>query len=112
MKRGVNERVYEKLRQVARARKLVTYAEVALLADSGIANPRDPRLGRILHGICGYEVQQGRPMLGAVVVRKADNRPGEGFFREASGLGLFRGSDKLAFWASELDKVYTCWSSR
>jgi len=107
----VNERVYEKLKQVARAGSLVTYAEVASLADSGITNPRGPRLIRILHEICGCEVQQGRPMLGAVVVRKTDNRPGEGFFREASGLGLFRGSDKIAFWTGELNRVYSYWST-
>ena len=111
MGRDVNQRVYEKLRQVARARGVVNYAEIAPLAGIGITNPRDPRLSRILHEICSYEVQHGCPMLGAVVVRKADNRPGEGFFNRARELGLFQGSDKVAFWASELNRVYTYWAS-
>ena len=105
------KRVYERLKQVARARKLVTYAEIAPLTDLGITNPRDPRLGKILREICSYEVQHGRPMLGAVVIRKADSRPGDGFFEGARNLGLFCGSDKLAFWARELNRVYSYWSS-
>ncbi len=107
----MNQRVYEALKQVARARGVVTYSEVASLIGLGITNPRDPRLRKILHEICSYEVEHGRPMLGAVVVRKADKHPGEGFFKRARELGLFRESDKLAFWASELSKVYAYWSS-
>ena len=108
----MNQPVYEKLKRVARARGLVTYSEIAPLAGLNITNPRDPRLGKILSEICSYEVQHGRPMLGAVVVRKAGNHPGGGFFKGARGLGLFHGSDKVAFWTSELDRVYAYWSSR
>ena len=107
----MNERLYEKLKQVARARRLVTYAEIVPLVGLGITNPRDPRLSKILHQICTCEVGQGRPMLGAVVVRKADSHPGEGFFNGARALGLLRESDKLSFWINELDRVYNYWST-
>ena len=105
----MHEAVYEKLKQVARVRSVITYGEIASLAGLGITNPRHPRLAQILAEICAYEVQQGHPMLGAVVVRKADNIPGEGFFKLARSLGRFQGDDKLAFWNGELDKVYNYW---
>jgi len=108
---SLNQSVYEKLKQVARARGLVTYGEIAPLAGLGITSPRDPRLGKILREICAYETQHGRPMLGAVVVHKADRRPGKGFFKGAGALGLFFEGDKLAFWEHELNRVHHYWSS-
>ncbi|MFC2045776.1 hypothetical protein ACFLUH_03765 [Chloroflexota bacterium] len=111
MERGLNQRVYQKLKQVARDKGLVTYSEIAPLIDTGIRSPRDPRLGKILREICSYEVQHGRPMLGSVVVHKVDRQPGKGYFKGANILGLFSGGDKFAFWESELDRVYHYWSS-
>jgi len=107
----MNQCVYEKLKEVARARRVITYSEIAPLTDLGITNPRDPRLANVLHEICSHEVQHGRPMLGAVVMRKGGNCPGDGFFKGAREMGRFCGDDKLAFWASELKKVHTYWSS-
>lgn len=105
----LNQRVYQKLQEVARERGLITYSEIAPLIDSKIRSPRDPRLGKALRGICSYEVQHGRPMLGAVVVRRSDRHPGKGFFKGANVLGLFSEGDRLAFWEAERDRVYRYW---
>jgi hypothetical protein len=45
------------------------------------------------------------------VVVQAENKPGEGFFKLARELGLFLGSDELAFWVKELNRVWDYWSS-
>ena len=104
-------RVYDKLVQVARAKSLVTYSEIAPLVTGKINSPRSPMLGKILRNICSYEVQHGRPMLGSVVVHKTDGHPGKGYFKGARILGLLVGGEELNFWQSELDRVYLYWSS-
>ena len=106
----VNLCVYKRLVQVAKAKELITYSEIVPLIDTKINSPRDPRLGKILREICSYEVHNGRPMLGSVVVHKIDRRPGIGYFKGAENLGLFSGGEKFT-WESELDKVYRYWSS-
>ena len=110
VERSLNQPVYQKLKQVARSRSLISYSEIVPLVGSGISSPRDPRLARILRNICSFEVEHGRPMLGAVVVRRADSRPGKGFIIGAIRLGVFHGDDELAFWNAELNRVYQYWS--
>jgi hypothetical protein len=107
----LNRCVYEKLILVARARGLLTYTEIAPLVDSKITSPRDPKIAQTLHEICSYEVRHGRPMLGSVVVRRADKHPGKGYFKGAQKLGLFSVGDELTFWQSELNRVYHYWSA-
>jgi hypothetical protein len=67
---------------------------------------------RILSAISTYEHDQGRPFLSAIVVRKQDNIPGEGFFQLARSLGLFGGNDRVAFFRREVAKVHEIWKMR
>jgi len=48
-------------------------------------------------------------MLSVVVVHKANNIPGQGFFTLARELGLYRGNDDLLFFTEELRKVHEFW---
>ena len=110
--RGISthQAVYERLKEVARANGVIYYSQIAPVAGVGQRN-----LSPILGEICKGEVHQGRPMLGAVVVRKDSHMPGEGFFKGARKLGLFQGStdrERQEFWVQELKKVHGYWSSR
>ncbi len=50
-------------------------------------------------------------MLSAVVVRKEDGLPGQGFFDLAKDLGRSV-TDQDAFWINEVRKVYSYWGSQ
>jgi hypothetical protein len=105
----MHQGVYEKLKEMARAKGMIYYSQIAPVAGVGQRN-----LGPILGEVCQSEVHQGRPMLGAVVVRKDSHMPGEGFFKGARKLGLFQGStdkERREFWGQELKKVHGYWSS-
>jgi hypothetical protein len=103
--------VYNILRETARRRHTITYKELAaaLGLDWGRKYGQCRRLYPILKGICRAETAQGRPMLGAVVVRR-DGMPGQGFFRGASDLGRLNTEDELSFWRQERDRVWEKWS--
>jgi len=105
--------IYEKLKEVARARRLITYGEVAEVVDLDWRKNygKCRQIFVILKRICADEVRQGCPMLGAMVVGKRSNIPGEGFFTSARKLGFFQGDDKLAFWTGERERVYDYWAS-
>jgi hypothetical protein len=67
-------------------------------------------VGRILDSVNKEELEAGRPMLSAVVVRKGGNEmPGEGFFNLAREERRFRGGDKKLYWAMELKELYRYW---
>ena len=107
----MHKAIYEKLQEVARAKKVITYTEIG--QEFGF-KANDPRLWQILDEINRQEHEAGRPMLSAVVVQKegeGHGAPGDGFFRLASELSVFRGDNKYIFWVSELNVVHNYWSS-
>jgi len=70
--------------------------------------------GQLLGEICERMQQQGKPMLGALVINLQKGMPGDGFFELAVLLGrLHAGAtedEKLAFWKSEVRAIYaTTW---
>lgn len=105
--------LYEKLKEVARSGSVITYSEVAPLVGVDIRTSQGRReIGRLMAEVCAHEVGHGRPMLGSVVVRKDTGMPGDGYFKGACRLGQFDPDgqkDKRAFWAEELERVYSCW---
>jgi hypothetical protein len=70
-------------------------------------------VGTILGEISEDEVNQGRPMLSAVVVSVNSHLPGKGFYGLAQALGLLDNDcgdeEKLRFWRSHLEEVYREW---
>jgi len=70
--------------------------------------------GQLLGEICQHMHQQGKPMLGALVMNLQKGMPGDGFFELAVTLGRLRAGatedEKLAFWKSEVRAIYaTTW---
>jgi hypothetical protein len=107
----MQEVIYEKLKEVARAKKLITYTEIG---DNVGLRANDPQLWQLLDKVNRQEHGQGRPMLSAVVVQKEGENygaPGDGFFKLAKDLGVFKGDHKYIFWVSELNVVHNYWSS-
>jgi len=71
-------------------------------------------MSRLLEEIARHE--EKRPMLTAVVIRREDNIPGEGFFQIAQVLGRYAGSrkpnDRLRFWIDSLNEAHDFWKKK
>jgi len=107
----MHEAIYEKLKEVAQAKRLITYTDIG---EKVGLKANDPQLWQLLDKINRQEHKQGRPMLSAIVVQKEGESygaPGDGFFKLARDLSVFRGDNKYIFWVSELNAVHNYWSS-
>jgi Arc/MetJ-type ribon-helix-helix transcriptional regulator len=95
--------------EVAQRRSLITYQE---LSDRiGAYNPRSPSFHELLSEIASEELRAHRGMLSAVVVRKSDGQPGDGFFEFVENeLGRTVGN-RQSFWQDELERVYAAQQS-
>ena len=108
----MNEQIYEKLKEVARANTVIYYSDIAPLAGLDMSLPNDRyEIGTILDDINRHERESGRPMLSSIVVQKETLMPGQGFFTLARALGLFIGNDRDKFYIQELRKVHDYWAS-
>jgi hypothetical protein len=108
----MNDLIYQKLKQTASQRSLVTYGELAPLVDLDMDNPAHRNeIGQLLGDISKFEHRQGRPMLSAVAVLSDTKMPGKGFFTLAKELRLLSGDDELEFFSGELNRVYAHWAS-
>jgi len=86
---AIHQQIYERLIEVARCGELITYSEIAPLADLNLESAGDrKKISDILGEISTYEHKNNRPMLSAIVVLKDVGYPGEGFFTLARDLGL------------------------
>ena len=66
-------------------------------------------IGEVIGLISKNELEQGRPMLSAIVVG-VSGKPSEGFFNWARELGVLEeGQDKETLWRNECEKVYEAW---
>src|SRR5690348_781277 len=107
----MNAAVYEHLIKVAGQRRLVTYNDLAKIADLDVAYlPDHDQLTRILEEIAEHEVSQGRPLLVVVVIREDIQMPAKGFFKWARRRRLQKGKD-FEFFAEELERVYRAWAT-
>jgi hypothetical protein len=104
------------LKDVARNGALITYGEIAPLADLNMESQGDrTKMGELLGEISTYEHEHGRPMLSAVVVLAESGSPGKGFYNLARYLELHHGQGELAdmeFFANELKQVYQYWQNQ
>lgn len=87
-----------------------TYQEIAQAnAWPLVGNYMSKLVGGVIGLISKNELEQGRPMMSAIVVG-VSGKPGEGFFNWARELGvLAEGQDEVAFWKNESEKVYEDW---
>jgi hypothetical protein len=109
-KKRLPEAVHNILKDTARQRLTITYKELAHAVglDWSRSYGQCRRLYPVLKGICRHETAQGKPMLGAIVVRR-DGKPGQGFYRGARDLDRLKDQDKLSFWRDERDAVWQKW---
>jgi hypothetical protein len=109
----VNQAVYDKLVAVARQRSLVTYTDLARVADLEVsADGGIKQLGSILDEIALHEVKAGRPLLPVVVIRADRGTPSKGLFDFARKHGLLKDKDEMGFFAKELRRIYEAWAGR
>lgn len=107
----MNDAVYEKLVEVAKARATITFP--ALGEATGMkVDSRNAlmALGFVLDEIADHEVAAGRPLLPVVVVQEGTNMPGAGLFKYARKKKLQK-TDDLTFFATELKRVYEHWGT-
>lgn len=110
----MHKSIYDKLKDVAQQKQLITYKELAAVVGSDWNKDygKCRQIFPILRDICTSEVEQGHPMLSAVVVRKDTKMPGSGFFALAPCLGRGQGGADYSFWIPERDAVWSLWSLR
>ena len=114
----MHQGIYNRLIELARAvpGQLTTYSDIAPLADLSMSNDADrDRISALLDEIFLHEVNQGRPLLTAIVVHRGNNNtPGEGFFSTATDIGRFNGSRdplaRLEFWVRQVQEVHNYWA--
>lgn len=108
----MNQSVFDKLVATARAGAVITYTDLARVADVEVGDEQGlTRLGQILDEIAMEDVTAGRPLLAAVVVRSDSGAPSSGFYKFAKKHRLMKGNDEVSFWAGELKKLYSLWQS-
>ncbi len=101
---------YSILVNAARHHGFATYQEIAQAnAWPLVGNYMSKLIGGVIGLISKNELEQGRPMMSAIVVG-VSGKPGEGFYNWARELGvLAEGQDEDAFWQNECEKVYEEW---
>jgi hypothetical protein len=106
----VNEAVYRKLIETAKAKTTIQFSELACIADMPLEAEGDvAAMGRILDEIAELDVAEGRPLLAILVVHGTRNMPGAGLFRFAKKKKLQKGDD-LTFFATEMSRVHAYWA--
>jgi len=110
----MHKAIYDKLKEVARQKQLITYKELAGVVglDWNKNYGKCRQIFSILGDICTSEVEQGHPMLSAIAVRQDTGMPGSGFFALARSLGRYQSGTDYSFWIAERDAVRSLWSSR
>ena len=107
--------VLDYLISLARQRKLaIGYHFIFEALGLKRGNYAVAQAGQLLGEICERMQQQGKPMLGALVINLQKEMPGDGFFKLAVAMGRLRAGatedEKLAFWKSEVKAIYaTAW---
>ena len=79
--------VEQVLRHAAKAGRIVSYGEVLRLLDRSFSRALVRALCRVLGEVDDRAAACGEPELAALVVRKADGIPGEGYFTSARARG-------------------------
>ncbi len=116
MKYGYDAGVWEKAKEEAireigaRAKNesTITYSDLAKQIHSITFGPSDYAFHYLLFEVSKDEDAAGRGLLSALVVRKEDGMPGQGFFDVARELGRDV-KDQTRFWTEELKLIFAKW---
>lgn len=107
---AVKEEMRAIMIEVAKARDTITYSELALRLSVHI-HYHSFLMARLLNEIGNEEIQAGRGVLPAVVVRKSSGIPGGGYFN-----GISHTHDNLddleVWWRDDLEALYDYWADQ
>lgn len=108
-------RVYAAMIHAAEHRGLVTYQEIAAIMGLPMSGSHMGReVGNMIGVISENELQQGRPMLSAIVVG-VNGKPGAGLYAWARDLGRLQSehpADEERFWEDEKEAIYKEWQKK
>jgi hypothetical protein len=97
--------------QLARARQTITYGELAAEMRAASIHPYSYAMTNMLDELGRDNEAEGKPTLATLVVRKADGRPGPGFFRKQVAQGA-TAPDLEAFWQAQFERVCVEWDDQ
>jgi len=106
---GLATKILIEVAQGKRATKLISYSE--LMHEMG--GPGRGHIAEVLEEVSCREYQKEHPLLTALVVHKADQQPGYGFWCiKVLPKSVKNASDiqKKAFWLQELNRVWAYWT--
>jgi hypothetical protein len=97
--------VREAIIEAARFRRLITYSAVAARVTALTVSAHGPLLAHLLGEVLGEAMQDDLLALTAIVVRSSDQRPGDGFCREARRNGaVFTDPDE--YWIRQVKAIF------
>ena len=91
--------------RAGRLLQMITYSDLAAKISSIQVEPHSYPMNALLDEISKEEDAAGRGILTALVVRKEDGVPAEGFWGSAQDIGR-QYKDKDAMWAAEVTRVF------
>jgi hypothetical protein len=106
---------------IAKLKKFITYGELADQFNLVREDKHQAWIGILeewMGDINKFEIDNGRPMISAIIILSKDKRDinklhncGNGFYSYARELGLLKkGEDPQIFWAKETAKIFDYWS--
>lgn len=94
----------------AKRESTITYVDLTRRIQAIAFSPTDYAFHSLLSEVSKDEDSAGRGLLSALVVRKEDGLPGQGFFDLARELGRDF-TDETRFWTDELRVVFSKWQA-
>ena len=97
-----------KLAEIASQKALIAYTELSRWIEDETGNAisaQSQKMNDLLDEVSRRENEAGRGMLSAVVVRKKQQTPSNGFYKSVKDVGT-SDEEKEAFWQEEVNKVY------
>jgi uncharacterized protein DUF2442 len=92
----------------AKRESTITYSDLTQRIHSVTVGPSDYAFHSLLYEISKEEDAAGRGLLSALVVRKEDGMPGQGYFNLAQELGRDV-TDPVRSWTEEIKLVFAKW---
>lgn len=103
---------YKHLVHLAKNGSTTEYRDLANTLKIDLADSKERAyLSGTLETITRFEVENGRPMLSAIVLAHNKDLPNEGFFVLARELGLLGNNDEEQFHQEMLAAVFTHWQN-
>jgi hypothetical protein len=94
---------------LAKTRRTISYSDLAAQIRTAYMHHRAPAFHELLREVCRDEMDEGRPSLGVLVVKKQTGFCGAGFFKFAAASGQDV-SDPEVYWRKEFERVCGYWS--